>query len=98
MFFPMFFKHTSANIFNTTTRRANRAGTVQVGRCQVHSALQIGAQHLSMFFLLASIIYRENYVAKNIANRKFKVRHASNAGHAFCARFPLNCAAFHSLD
>lgn len=32
MFFPMFFKHTSANIFNTTTRRTNRAGTVKVVR------------------------------------------------------------------
>lgn len=41
MFFPMFFKHTSANIFNTTTRRANRAGTVQVGRVGVSSPQRV---------------------------------------------------------
>lgn len=38
--------------------------------CQVHSALQIGAQHLSMFFLPASIVYRGNCVAKKYCKSK----------------------------
>lgn len=38
--------------------------------CQVHSAFQTAAQHLSMFFLPASSVYTENYVAKKYCKSK----------------------------
>lgn len=67
------FSNTQARIFLIQQQEEQ----IELGLCksggwgwQVHSALQIGAHHLRLFFLPASIVYSENYLAKKYCKSK----------------------------